>query len=220
MSSSSTLASCSPRVTIEINDALRDVLRATSESSAADESLRRRASVAARETTVDYRVVFDACAHARRTMRKSEWGKTIVRVNARAKSLRFDVDRDAETRELTEEEQTARREHRERMRALRDAVEEQRYEMMTRDVARSRRANANSMSSFAMGVKEETRAYAFAAHVATVMFAFAAAGYVGGGAVERAANGAAWARGLCAALGAALGLFTEAGLMILRETRV
>ena len=72
MSSSSTLASCSPRVTIEINDALRDVLRATSESSAADESLRRRASVAARETTVDYRVVFDACAHARRTMRKSE----------------------------------------------------------------------------------------------------------------------------------------------------
>ena len=166
MSSSSTLASCSPRVTIEINDALRDVLRATSESSDADESLRRRASVAARETTVDYRVVFDACAHARRTMRKSEWGKTIVRVNARAKSLRFDVDRDAETRELTEEEQTARREHRERMRALRDAVEEQRYEMMTRDVARSRRANANSMSSFAMGGEEETRADAFAALVA------------------------------------------------------
>ena len=36
---------------------------------------------------------------------------------------------------------------------------------------------------------------------AAVMFAFAAAGYVGGGAVERAANGAAWARGLCAAPG-------------------
>ena len=43
--------------------------------------------------------------------------------------------------------------------------------MMTRDVARSRRANTNTMPSFAMGVKEETRAYAFAAHVATVMFA-------------------------------------------------
>ena len=221
MSSSSSSRARAPRVTIEINDTLRDILRATSASTSADETLRRRASASLCETTVDYRVVFDACAHARTTMERREWRKTIVRENAIAKSLRFDVDRDAETRELTEEEQTARREHRERMRALRDAVEEQRYEMMTRDVRRSRSLNARaSSSSFAAGVKEETRAYGFAAHVATVMFAFAAAGYVGGGALEGAANGAPWARGLCAALGAALGLFTEAGLMILRDSRV
>ena len=169
MSSSSTLASCSPRVTIEINDALRDVLRATSESSAADESLRRRASVAARETTVDYRVVFDACAHARRTMRKSEWGKTIVRVNARAKepSIRRRSRRgDAGTHRGGTDGAAGTS----RTRRVRDAVEEQRYEMMTRDVARSRRANTNTMPSFAMGVKEETRAYAFAAPT-PVMFA-------------------------------------------------
>jgi len=220
MSSSSSSRARAPRVTIEINDTLRDILRATSASTSADETLRRRASASLCETTVDYRVVFDACAHARTTMERREWRKTIVRENVTAKSLRFDVDRDAETPELTEEDRAAQRAHRERMRALRDAVEEQRYEMMTRDVRRSRSSNARASSSFGAGVKEETRAYGFAAHVATVMFAFAAAGYVGGGALEGAANGAPWARGLCAALGAAFGLFTEAGLMILRDSRV
>jgi len=220
MSSSSSSRARAPRVTIEINDTLRDILRATSASTSADETLRRRASASLCETTVDYRVVFDACAHARTTMERREWRERIVRENVTAKSLRFDVDRDAETPELTEEDRAAQRAHRERMRALRDAVEEQRYEMMTRDVRRSRSSNARASSSFGAGVKEETRAYGFAAHVATVMFAFAAAGYVGGGALEGAANGAPWARGLCAALGAAFGLFTEAGLMILRDSRV
>jgi hypothetical protein len=102
------------------------------------------------------------------------------------------------------------------MATLRDVVEERAFAKMTCDVDRTRGSDRSSP----MGFKADTRAFGFAAHVLTVMFAFACAGYVGGGALERGGANPAWARGLCAALGAALGLTVEAGLMILREGRV
>jgi len=130
-------------------------------------------------------------------------------------SIRFEVVRARE--ELTEEEEEARRAHRELMATLRDVVEERAFAKMTRDVDRTRGFERESPTGF----KADTRAAGFAAHVLTVMFAFACAGYVGGGALERGAGAnPAWARGLCAALGAALGLTVEAGLMILRDGRV
>ena len=129
-------------------------------------------------------------------------------------NIRFEVVRERE--ELTEEEKEARRAHRELMATLRDVVEARAFAKMTCDVDRTRGSDRSSP----MGFKADTRAFGFAAHVLTVMFAFACAGYVGGGALERGGANPAWARGLCAALGAALGLTVEAGLMILREGRV
>ena len=209
--------STSGRIAIDVTarEDLHACIRRASSHPDVDRDVRERCVEAlknAHARGVDYDVVFDACD----ALRAIGDGENVPSVRAvlTLANIRFEVVRERE--ELTEEEKEARRAHRELMATLRDVVEARAFAKMTCDVDRTRGSDRSSP----MGFKADTRAFGFAAHVLTVMFAFACAGYVGGGALERSGANPAWARGLCAALGAALGLTVEAGLMILREGRV
>lgn len=206
------------RVTIDVerNDVVRRALaRAVNE--ARDERVRERCADALRAGAergrwrVDYDVVFDAFEALRENGDDDALAVDAVKFST---ELHFEIER--VERALTREEELERDAHRARMAALREEVEERKYREMTRDVDFSReRAMGNASTSFG----RDARAYGVAAHVVTIMFAFACVGFVGGAALERGDGGAAWARGLGAALGAALGLMTEVALLILRETR-
>lgn len=208
----------SARVTIDVerNDVARDALMRAVDS-ARDARVRARCADALRAGVaggcwrVDYDVVFDAFEALRANGDVHALAVDAVKFST---ELHFEMERDE--RAMTREEELERDAHRARVAALREELEERKYREMTRDVDFSRgRAMGNVSTSFG----RDARAYGLAAHVVTIMFAFACVGFVGGAALERGDGGAAWARGLGAALGAALGLMTEVGLLILRETR-
>lgn len=206
------------RVTIDVerNDVVRDAI-ARAAHAAEDARVRERCADAVRACArrgcwrVDYDVVFDAFEALRANGELDALAVNAVKFST---ELHFEMER--VERALTREEELERDAHRARMDALREAVEERKYREMTRDVDFSGR-RATEKANTSLG--HDARAYGLAAHVVTIMFAFACVGFIAGAALERGDGGDAWARGLGAALGAALGLMTEVGLLILRETR-
>lgn len=166
------------------------------------------------DVRVDYALAFDVC-EALRTKGLSRDAYVSKSVTA------SDVDLTVvqERRSLTESEALEKREHEALMRRVRRVLEEREYDAMTRDVARTasnRRHIRNDESG--LSKSSDARAYGLAVHVLSVMFAFVCAGYAAGGAVDQRL-GTVSARGFLAALGAALGLLVETGLLILRDSR-
>lgn len=210
------------RVTIDVNASavIHSALKIASERSE-DARVRARSARALEacansggaDVRVDYDVVFDAFACLRAN---GESEATVMGVIDPVRDIRFELTRRERT--LTKEEENEREAHRALMDKLRDEVEARKYADITRDVDRGRASRSNAPSP---SFKSDVHAYGLGAHVLTIMFACATAGYVGGRALEQGGFfvGVAWARGLCTALGAALGLFTEVGLLILRESR-
>lgn len=167
------------------------------------------------DVRVDYALAFDVC-EALRTKGLSR--DAYVSKSVTASDVDFAVVQ--ERRSLTESEATEKREHEALMRRVRRELEEREYDAMTRDVARTA-SNLRHIRNDESGLSKssaDARAYGLAVHVLSVMFAFVCAGYAAGGAVDQRL-GTVSARGLLAALGAALGLLVETGLLILRDSR-
>jgi len=166
------------------------------------------------DVRVDYALAFDVC-EALRTKGLSR--DAYVSKSVTASDVDFAVVQ--ERRSLTESEVREKREHEALMRRVRRELEEREYDAMTRDVARTasnRRHIRNDESG--LSKSSDARVYGLAVHVLSVMFAFVCAGYAAGGAVDQRL-GTVSARGLLAAVGAALGLLVETGLLILRDSR-
>jgi len=166
------------------------------------------------DVRVDYALAFDVCEALRK---KGLSPDAYVSKSVTASEVDFDVVR--ERRSLSESEAREKREHEALMRRVRRELEEREYDAMTRDVAVTA-SNRRHIRGDESGLSKESdaRAYGLAAHVLSVMFAFVCAGYAAGGAVDQRL-GTVSARGLLAALGAALGLLVETGLLILRDSR-
>lgn len=167
------------------------------------------------DVRVDYALAFDVC-EALRTKGLSR--DAYVSKSVTASDVDIAVSR--ERRSLTESEEREKREHEALMRRVRRELEEREYDAMTRDVARpaSNRRHIRNDESGLSKASADARAYGLAVHVLSVMFAFVCAGYAAGRAVDQRL-GTSSARGLLAALGAALGLLVETGLLILRDSR-
>lgn len=166
------------------------------------------------DVRVDYALAFDVC-EALQTKGISR--DAYVSKSVTASDVDFAVVQ--ERRSLTESEAREKREHEALMRRVRRELEEREYDAMTRDVARTA-SNRRHIRDGESGLSKasDARAYGLAVHVLSVMFAFVCAGYAAGGAVDQRL-GTVSARGLLAALGAALGLLVETGLLILRDSR-
>ena len=211
-SSSSRPSSTSADVRLELplNDRLRALLELALTSNAiTDTSTVARAREALRTNAVPHAVAFDACQALRESNIKRD---AYVRQALLASPTKVRLVVDRGERALTAEEERARDEHRALMRKLKSELEEREYRKMIRDVDPSCGTDDGKFTV-------DARAYGFGVHVLSLMFALVSAGYVVGRALENRYGGT-WARGLCAALGAALALCVETGLFILRDARI
>jgi|UniRef100_A0A6U0EFM5 hypothetical protein len=211
-SSASTPSSTSAvaRVELPLNDRLRALLELALTSNALkDTSTVARAKEALRTNAVPHAVAFDACQALRDSNVKRDAYVRQALLMSPTKA-RLVVDRGE--RPLTAEEERARDEHRELMRKIKSELAEREYRDMVRGVDPSYGEDDGKFSV-------DARAYGFGVHVLSLMFALVCAGYFVGKALENRYGGT-WARGLCAALGAALALCVETGLFILRDARV
>ena len=194
-SSSSRPSSTSADVRLELplNDRLRALLELALTSNAiTDTSTVARAREALRTNAVPHAVAFDACQALRESNIKRD---AYVRqaLLASPTKVRLVVDRGERA-------------------MLKSELEEREYRKMIRDVDPSCGTDDGKFTI-------DARAYGFGVHVLSLMFALVSAGYVVGRALENRYGGT-WARGLCAALGAALALCVETGLFILRDARI
>jgi len=203
----------SSEVRLEFNDRLRSLVDlAVSSDALKDASAVARAREALRTNAVPYTVAFEACAALRESNIKRDAYVRQALLMSPTK-VHFMVNR-AE-RALTAEEERERDEHRAFMDKLKRDLEEKEYNVMTRDVHANRGRSSDEDGKFSV----DARAYGFAVHVLSLMFALVCAGYAVGTAIEQRYGGS-WARGMCAALGASLALCVETGLFILRDARV